>query len=361
MRKLTSRRFERSLVSVAVICAVVSGPLWITATAQQKTADTPRARIDAAVKEKRFGAALLAYDDYVKGTGRADASTLAVIARALLRDTIDKQPDASVQSVPALERLARAGDAAALTELKALAKRSQGFSEDMLAPLLALSRVGDAGAQAELAARLDAAPAQQRVAVIQAVQQAQAKGASERVAAYLRDPEAGVRSAAAGAIGTLGYAKAIPVLEQMLRDDVGAVRMFAAMGLVRLGQPSGEAYLATLMKTPAPEIRLLVAAAYEDGKPGPWLGPVRELLKDPSPVNRVRAARIVACCDRLAAKTALVDALVDANPPLRAEAAATLEQKRLMDLALARKLLGDPSAAVYVPAAGAVLAAAGQG
>ena len=350
-------RFTRSLqlcVSAGAICAASLQ----TATAQQQTAESPRSRIDAAVKDQRFSAALLAYDEHVKRAGRPDASTLAVIARAMLRDTVAKHVDAPAQSVPALERLARAGDAAAVSELKRLAKNSQGFSADILAPLLALSRTGDAAAQAELAARLDAAPAAQRVAVIQAVQQGEARAAGERVAAYLRDSEAGVRSAAAGAVGALGYAKAIPVLEDLLRNDVGAVRMFAAVGLARLGQPSGDAYLATLLKTPAPEIRLIVASGYEGAKPGPWIGPVRELLKDSSPANRVRAARILACCDRAAAKGALVDAMDGANPPLRAEAVAALEETRLMDVVLARKLLADPSPAIYVPAAGAVLAAA---
>lgn len=321
----------------------------------QTQPQTPRARIDAAVKAGDMKAALRSYDDYVKNLGHPDLPALGVIATAMLRATAGERADASPQSVPALERLARNGDTAALDRLKALAKGAQGFTAPELAPIAALSRLGDAAAQAQLAARLDAAPWSQRVAVIQAIEAAHAAAAGERVAAYLRDAEAGVRSAAARAVGTLGYAKAIPQLEQMLRDDVGAVKLFAAVGLARLGQHGGDAYLASMLSGSVPEIRLIVAGAYENAAPGPWLEQVKPLLADSNPQARVQAARIVACCDRAAAKRVLVDALSSSTPALRAEAADALEGKGLMDARLARTLLADPSPAIFVPAAGAVL------
>jgi hypothetical protein len=324
----------------------------------QQTADHTAAVIDAAVRAGQFQVALQAYDERVKATGKPDRATLAVIARGMLRDRAARRRDEPSESVPALERLARSGDTDALETLRALARKTQGFSADPLAPLLALSRLGDAGVQAQLGERLVTAPAEQRVAMLEAIEAARAIGAGERIASFLQDGTPGVRAAAARAAGTLRYTKAIPSLERMLRDDAGVVRMFAAVALKRLGQTDGDALVSTMLQSSVPEDRLMAAAAFEQAPSGPWLGPVKDLLNDRNSIYRVRAARMLACCDRPAAKLALESAVAEQNPAVRAEAAEALEETRLMQLVLARRLLADPSPAIYVPAAGGILDAA---
>ena len=165
-----------------------------------------------------------------------------------------------------------------------------------------------------------------------------------------------VQALAAGALGRLEYRPALPQLRTLLQSEQPAVRMYAAIAVKRLGDPSGDAGVAAMLQSPIPQLRLMAAEAYQTSATTQWVAPVRELLSDQSETTRLRAAEMLACCDKVTARAALVTMLDSAI--VRLEAARILEDKALADPPLIRRLLGDADPWVRMYGAGAALDAA---
>jgi HEAT repeat protein len=164
--------------------------------------------------------------------------------------------------------------------------------------------------------------------------------------ALLGDDSIVVRQAAALALGTLQSKESIPHLQATLEGDVPAVKMFAAVSLKRLGQANVDTFLAGLLNGQIAELRVIAAGAYQSTGPvaknPTWEKAVRELMASTNEQHRLQAAEMLACCDAVAARTALTSALASANPLLRAGAAKIFEARReLADLTIARRIVGD--------------------
>jgi hypothetical protein len=317
---------------------LVALPLLLSLAAFQKpqppSADEEVRRLANA---RQFTQALAAYDRYVAAhSHRPDAALLGVIARAQLQE-LAKSGDAVV-AASALERLARSGDTAATTRLREAAAGAGDLSREATAALL---RLGDKDTVAHATTVLDAAPPEQRAALIQTLGRNDARAAGPAIVKYLGDPAPNVRAIAAQALGLLGVREAIPQLQAMFNGDTMAVKPFAAVALKKLGQSSADTFIASMLASEVPEGRLNAANAYSAAESKLWLEPVRQLRSTPNEPLRVRVAERLACCDAATARTILLEALASPVPVLRADAARVLEESSLADLNDARRLMGD--------------------
>jgi len=285
----------------------------------------------------QFAQALAAYDRYVAAHSHLpDAALLGIIARAQLQE-LARTGDAVV-AASALERLARGGDAEATTRLRQAAAGTGDLSHEATASLL---RLGDKETVAHATAVLDAAPPEQRAALIQTLGKNDARAAGPAIVKYLGDPAPNVRAIAAQAAGLLGVREAIPQLQAMFNGDAPAVKPFAAVALKKLGQSSADSYIAAMLASEVPEGRLNAANAYSAAESKLWMEPIRALRATPNDPLRVRVAERLACCDAATARTILLEALASPISVLRAEAARVLEDTGLADLNDARRLMGD--------------------
>jgi HEAT repeat protein len=173
----------------------------------------------------------------------------------------------------------------------------------------------------------------------------------------LNDPAPQVRAAAARALGVLQYREAIPQLRALFEKEQNPdlVGMFAAIALKRLGSNVADVYVSRLLTSAVPDIRLMAAEGYAGSPRGEWVAAVKALGTNPSELARVRAARLLACCEPTTARAMLFDALASPTLPLRVEAARTFEEKELGDAKVARRLLGDAFDQVRLHGAGIVL------
>ena len=353
--KLPGRQLRRQLklshhtaLALLLICAPGAG------TAQVVTErDAARAKIAQSLSDRNFDQALAVYDAFVSIGKEPDVELLLPIARAELeRETQSSNPTIAAG---ALERLARAGDADTLASLKRAANTGGATSRAALAPVISMARLGDKEALALLGAWLDQAPPEAKVQMIDVLQEANARAQAPSVAALLDDPAPQVRAAAAVAVGALQYREAIPKLKELVGSDLPTVRMLASAALTRLGDTSAEPAVAALLKSEVPEMRLMAGQALQASKTAQWMPLVKDLRNDRNPINRIRAAEIVACCDPTWSKGILVEALTNDMAIVRLEAARVLEETDLADARLARRMLGDPSEIVRASGAGAVL------
>lgn len=298
--------------------------------------------------------ALLAYDSYVAAAKRPDVTLLRPIAEAILRRAAESEHPA--ERAGALERLARAGDEAAIGALRKMAADTgAGRSSEALAPVSSLARLGDASAASRLAGLLETVPREEKAQLIKVLQDADARSEAGRIAALLGDPDVAVRVTAATAVGALGHRASVPRLQALFEQDVPVVKMAAAVALKRLGAVAADAYIAELLGSDVPDIRLAAAAALGPPLRNQWLARVRELRTDRNEMVRLRAAEVLACCEPETTRTLLSTALQSPVPPMRVEAARILETTGSADARLARRLLGDPWNLVKLHGAGAVL------
>jgi HEAT repeat protein len=298
------------------------------------------------LEEGKTDEALKTYDAYVAASKRPDAPMLANIARTDLRRIWQAKPDQPILLASVLERLARDGDAAALKALKQASARNPNVSPEELAPTVSLARLKDQDAITKLTQLLAVTEPLARAQVVKAIEAADVRSLAPSLIALLGDDSIVVRQAAALALGTLQSKESIPHLQATFEGDVPAVKMFAAVSLKRLGQANVDTFLAGLLNGQIAELRVIAAGAYQSTGPvaknPTWEKAVRELMASPNEQHRLQAAEMLACCDAVAARTALTSALASANPLLRAGAAKIFEARReLADLTIARRIVGD--------------------
>jgi HEAT repeat protein len=200
----------------------------------------------------------------------------------------------------------------------------------------------------------------ERAQVLQAIGQADLRTLAPRVLPSLGDSDIHVRNAAAVTLGLLQDKRAVGPLRQAFeKDAAGSVKMFAAVSLKQLGDPSADEFLNKLLGGQIAEIQVIAAGAWQFAttRSPAWEKAVRALQGSANDLQRIRAAELLARVDPPAARSVLSSALGSPNPLLRAAAAKVVEaQPALADLAVARRLVGDASAAVRIHGAGLALA-----
>jgi HEAT repeat protein len=307
-------------------------------------------------------AALDQYEEWLKAAPHEDVFLLQPVASGILEAQAGAA-DIGVR-VDALQALAEAGDKTAATRLSAVAgsREVPGIADE------ALARIGNPQAVARLTRRVASPNARADVSgAIDALVKARPAEAVATIAAAL-DPARPLptKMSAARALGELGAAEAIPQLKRALQDPEPPVRMAAAAALTRLGDQSGASLVRDMENSPVADIRLMAAEGAAAGNPsGSWVSTATDVLKDPDPLARLRAAQLLVehGPDPAAALAILNRALSDPNPALRLAAARTLEEipREALgaDIPSLRKLLRDADPRVRIVAAAALLRLAG--
>jgi HEAT repeat protein len=328
---------------------------------QPRNVDALSLRIHASVALHRPTAALDAYEAWLARVGnREDVFLLETIAIGVL-ETASRSTELDVKA-RALELLARLGDSDARAQLAALASGAASPQS-----LSALARTGDGEAVKRLASRVQAGTGKDVSIEIDALRDGGVKSAAGIIAAAL-DPSRPLptKMAAARALGELGGERAIPALAAALKDPDPPVRALAASSLARLGDPRGSDIVRSFASSPLGDLRLLAVEAEAAGQPnGAWTTVATEVLKDPDPLVRLRAAELLLqhAADPSAAQEVMRQALTDTNPAMRDAAAQRLAhvppEALGQDLPTLRKLLRDASALAQVEAAGSILRLSG--
>jgi HEAT repeat protein len=157
----------------------------------------------------------------------------------------------------------------------------------------------------------------------------QAQGAVPALIEAMRDEDAQVRRMVTAALSEIGPASrtAVPALVTALRDRHEAVRCRAALSLAELGSSARNAVATLVVALQDPSIMVRRWAAFALGEVGPKavsaMQALIELLREPSVITRMIAVVAIRKIGP-AGSTALLSALVDANPQVRRYAASLL-------------------------------------
>jgi HEAT repeat protein len=300
--------------------------------------------------------ALDTYEKWLTAAGDEDVFVLKTIGMGVLRAlTGSQQPRVRFA---ALVGLAQAGDTDARRQLDGAA-RDQSLTTDADAEL---AEAGDQAAIARLDAQLSSGGRGDKSSAIDALGKAKARGSSPAIIAALKDTAPPSRIAAANALAELEAVEAIPALRETLKDPDPAVRNMARVALARLGDPASAMTLKDLENSPIGEFRLLAATAAARQDPqGPWDEKVGPMLRDPDPMLRLEAARVLleGGRQREAALATLGAGLSDDTPAVKTAAARTLrllgQQSLPPDLPSLRRLLRDRLPDVQIEAARALV------
>lgn len=294
-----------------------------------------------------------AYDQHVKQTKAEDATLLAPVAEATLRQLSSERSNEI--SADALAALAARGDAASLDRLKSLAQPKPPAQPSVLA-VAALAGLGDAASRNALAGYLAEPAPGPRITALRVLGTSAPATLVPLLDGPLADPNPLVRVAAIEAAAAAGAKTLIPALKQAMTERDGLVRLHAAAALHRLGDPGGKEALDAAFATGLPDAAVIAASAFAGSRDRSWVPRLVPVLKNENTLMAVRAAALlVPTTERAAALATLRTALQDPSPVVRDEAAAHLADAAAGDLALLRPMLKDPSAVVRLRASTAVL------
>ena len=168
-----------------------------------------------------------------------------------------------------------------------------------------------------------------------------------------------MRAAAALALGRVGDRVAVPALSEGLRDPMPEVRYAAALSLGRLPADGVVTRLERALKTdPSWQVRYAAAIALGRAKKNFASQALAEALEgDAAWQVRQQAARSLQDLASPRATTALVGALLDPEPSVRAAAGAALAESDVLSL---RSAVADALAGEKDPSVRAVLNAASR-
>ena len=321
------------------------------------SADAATFQVETLVELDRYDEALKTYDAYVTALKKPDPAVLTRLGRAdLVRTVRAAKPESLILRARALERLARQGDAEALTALRQQAGATSVVSPESLAPVIALARLKDAAGEARLVQMLNSGEPNARAQVIQAIGEGNVRSQGARLIPFLSDADLNIRNATAITLGLTQVKAAIPQLRYAFENDAaGSVKMLAAVALKQVGDSSADAFLEDLLVKGHPQVQSIVAGAWQFStvKTKAWDKAARTLLASADDILRLRAAELMASADPPAARGVLTSALASPNPLLRSGAARVYESRPgLGDPVVARRLLGDASPAVRLHGAG---------
>lgn len=319
-----------------------------------------RARLSASADAAR---ALDVYEQWLpKVQQHEDTNLLELIAVAIVESQTASKT-AAVR-IRALELLAAAGDRTAVERLSGL---TTGAGSAALLSNAALARAGDADAAQRITTRVERAGSEDVAEAIDVLRDLRATSAVPAlVAALAADRPLPTRLAAANALGQLGIYDAVAPLKALLNDPAPPVRIQAAAALMKLGDASGADVMRMLESSPVGDFRLLAVESSATSSPtGAWVAVATEVLKDPDPLVRLRAAQLLLqhAMDTGPARQLLAESLADPNPAMRTAAARVMERVPpsvlANDLPSLRKLLRDASPLVQLGAASAILHSSG--
>ncbi|MBI1874751.1 MAG: HEAT repeat domain-containing protein, partial [Acidobacteria bacterium] len=273
--------------------------------------DATGAKITALLAMRQTAAAVETYDRYVAAVHADDRAFLGEIGRATLWDLARSPGEAAVRPA-ALERLAREGDAAALADLRALAKSSSRDNTSQQLPAnLCLAALGERTSIEWLVARAGEHRTNDTVMILDAAAARQITLPESAVVGLLDDPNPVVRASAVRAAGKTKAYGSIPKLRQLLNDPIPLVRLNAAAGLRALGDVAGERLLAQWLTGEVVELRIGAAEAFVETNSREWIKPMKALLDDENPISRLRAAELLLRTDADSSWRVVVDALRD--------------------------------------------------
>ena len=320
---------------------------------EQMRADA-RLAIAAAVAAGNPAEALDSYDRFFASVKQHDSSLLAAVAKSVLTQ-VAADP-ASLSRIPALERLARAGDAKPRQALEAAAGGRDTLMPAGVEADCALARLGDSRAIDRLIQRLTDETSRDRAGVIGSLVDAKARRAAYAMVPLLDDQDPFARMTAAQGLAALGSREQVPALRAALeRETHPGMRQSFAMALYALGSDAGNTVIAQAEASRIPDVRLVALEAYYAAKTPRWTALARQLLKSSSEGPRLRAAVMLGSADA-DARRALMQAATSTNLATREVGARLLEASGSRDTTLLLQLLRDPSPVTRTHAAGALLA-----
>jgi HEAT repeat protein len=315
-----------------------------------------RLAIGAAAAAGRGGDALDTYDRFYTSVKKHDPALLALAARAVLTEA--SQDPASLARVPALERLARAGDAKARGQLDASAGGRNTLMPSGIEADCALARLGEGTAVDRLVQRLGDDTLRDKGIVIGCLSETGAARTAYAIVPFLQDDNPTNKLSAVQALASLGARDQVAPLRAAFEAERHAgMRQTMAMALHALGSTAGDALLAEIAASRVPDVRLMALEAYYAAKSPAWRGMATQMLTSASEGARLRAA-VMLGLDNAAAARELTRAARRAHVATREVGARLLERAGSRDLTLLLKLLRDTSPLVRVYAGGAVLAGA---
>ena len=312
------------------------------------------AAIKASVAAGNADSAFQAYDRYFTSVKAHDPGLLGDLSRSVL--AIVSADKGSIARLPAFERSARYGDAAALQALQQMAAANSLMPESIAADAT-LAALGDERAVDRLIQRLGEDGLRDKMPIVEALSAAKARRAAYAVAALLNDNNPYNRMAAAQGLSIIGGREHIASLVAAYEAETESpVKPAYAIALKSLGSNAGDALLARLEVSPVADVRTQALDAYHAAKSPKWTPLARLLLRSDSEGARLRAATLLGL-DDADARREIVRAATSTNVALREVGARLLETTSSKDLDLLLKLLRDTSPVVRAYAAGAMLAA----
>jgi len=350
-----------ALASVAAASPVTPDPR--SRLAQQAGAGQPslaeqmrkeaRTAIAAAVAAGRPDEALDTYDRYFTSVKKHDPVLLLPAVRGVLVQIGNDQ--ASLARIPALERLARSGDAAGRSALDTAAGGRNTLMPEGIEADCALARLGDQNAIDRLTRRLPDELPRDKSAIIIGLMDAGATRAASALVPFLTDDNPSNRLAAIQAIGRIGSREQVPPLRAAFEaESHPGTRQAMAAALHSLGSNAGAALLAQTERSPIPDVQLAALEAYYASKSPTWPALARQLLRSSSEGARLRAAALLGLADADALRE-LTRAAGSTNMATREVGLRLLESAGFQDTAFLLKFLRDPSPFARVYAGGALL------
>jgi hypothetical protein len=297
-------------------------------------------------------AALDAYGAWAKATRQEDTLLLGRLATGVLRH-LDRSPLAEIRA-RALEARASREDADA-RKLLAGRRTAGPQSADSWESTLALARLGDASAVAEVARAIGGAAGSRKAAGLAALRGVPTSAeVVDTIRAALQDGDDMVRDAAADA----ATGRREESLRGPLRDVARSARftapLRAAVALVRMGDDTERSQVDAALATGLPDARLLAARAYVGRPETAWIARIEPLLGDANTLYRIFAAELLLPVRAAEAMRALEPILADENPVLEAEATRVVASSPSPPIGLLRAALGDANPWVRLHAATAL-------
>lgn len=359
---------RRTVIAAALAGVFAASPAALAGggrLAQQAGASQPslleqmrteaRTAIAAAVAAGRPDEALDTYDRFFTSVKKHDLVLLAPAVRGVLAQIGNDQ--GALARMPALERLARSGDAAGRSALEAAAGGRNTLMPDGIEPDCALARLGDQAAVDRLTRRLSDELPRDKSAIIGGLVDAGASRAASAIVPFLTDDNPSNRLAAIQAIGRIGTREHVPPLRAAFEAETHpGTRQAMAAALYSLGSSAGGALLAQVERSPIPDVQLAALEAYYASKSPAWPALARQLLRSSSEGARLRAAALLGLSDADALRE-LMRAAGSTNMATREVGLRLLESAGYHDTAFLLKFLRDPSPFARVYAGGALLRA----
>ena len=292
------------------------------------------------------------YERWISGNHADDAGLLEPIAIATLQE-IAKASDPELQR-PALTALAAARVEGAQQSLDALAAATPDGS---VVRDVAAAHTGDPMAIQRLTGAAST-PAGGTRFLARALAELGSAG-EPGLLMLLRSSSPEIRTMAVKALGGSKSERTRTSLQGVSTDPDPLVRLWSTVSLARMGDERALAQVDQMLASPAPDVQLAAARAWE-GRPGPWVPIVRTLLDNQDGLTRIDAAGIIAPIDPEAARRILGEALGNANPVIRLESAKVLDSTpmplgSLIDLSVLRQQLRDTDPHVRLAVAGILL------